>query len=136
MASKAHIRVVAALLWRDGQLLVQQRPAHKALGLLWEFPGGKVEPGESDAQALARECTEELGAEVQVGALAWQTSHDYAHGAVDLVVYTAHWPADTEPQAHAAAQVRWVKPAELGALPFCPADEPLVQDLMARRLSP
>ena len=61
------VEVVAALIWRGDRFLACQRPAHKARGLLWEFVGGKVEPGETKEEALVRECREELGVTVRVG---------------------------------------------------------------------
>ena len=64
--------VVAALIWEQGRFLICQRPPHKARGLLWEFVGGKVEPGETRAQALVRECREELAVTVTVGDIFWK----------------------------------------------------------------
>jgi 8-oxo-dGTP diphosphatase len=130
--NKPRVRVVAALLWRGDDLLVQQRLPHKARPLLWEFPGGKVEPGESDAAALVRECREELDVEVRVGPLAWQTVHAYEDLLVELRVHHAHLvDADAEPRALCAAQVLWRRRVELGALEFCPADIALVAALVA-----
>ena len=125
--------MVAGLFWRGPCVLIQQRPAHKNQGLLWEFPGGKVETGESDAQALARECQEELGVSVQVGPLAWETRHLYGEVWVTLCLYHAHMHAAAEPQPHEAAQLQWRPTAALTELDFCPADVGLVQDLAARR---
>ena len=68
-------QVVAALIWRGGKFLICQRPAHKARGLLWEFVGGKVEPGETKQQALVRECREELGIETAVGNVFMEVTH-------------------------------------------------------------
>lgn len=70
-------QVVAALIWRGGKFLICQRPAHKARGLLWEFVGGKVEPGETKQQALVRECREELGIETAVGDVFMEVTHTY-----------------------------------------------------------
>lgn len=130
------VRVVAGLMWRGPRLLVQQRPVGKALALLWEFPGGKVEKDEPDEAALARECQEELGVAVEVGERLWETDHGYDHGHVELVVYVARMAADAEPQAHQAAQLCWLTPPELAALPFCAADVPLVALLIAGRFAP
>lgn len=70
-------QVVAALIWRGEQFMICQRPAHKARGLLWEFVGGKVEPGETRQQALVRECREELGVEIAVGDVFMEVTHTY-----------------------------------------------------------
>ena len=81
--------VVAALLRQDGKFLICQRPAHKARGLLWEFPGGKVEPGETMAQALARECREELGVTVAVEEPVAQVVHEYPDLTIRLTLLAA-----------------------------------------------
>lgn len=125
------MRVVAGLFWRNACVLVQQRPAHKALPLLWEFPGGKVESGETDAAALTRECQEELGVAVQVGALAWEVQHTYTDTRVWLRIYHAQMPADATPQPYAAATLMWCPPQDLAKLTFCPADVPLVEAMRA-----
>lgn len=128
------VRVVAALFARGSTILVQQRPPEKKQGLLWEFPGGKVEAGESDAEALARECREELGVEVEVLGQAWATSHDYEDIHVDLILYHAEMPIDAVPQANDAQQLAWVPREELPSLPFCEADRPLLPLLAAGEL--
>jgi 8-oxo-dGTP diphosphatase len=123
--------VVAALLERPGApgaYLVQQRLAHKTRGNLWEFPGGKVEPGESDESALARECREELEVEVSVGRQVWSTTHDYPDFSVNLLVYAATL-LEGEPKALHAQALRFCRPEEMRALPFCEADEPLLEEL-------
>lgn len=124
-----HVRVVAGLFWRGDRVLIQQRPAHKAQGLLWEFPGGKVEATEGDAQALVRECQEELGVAVRVGPLVWQTDHLYGSTRVTLCLYQASMDPAADPQPHAAAELRWQRTCDLLGLSFCPADVGLVQDL-------
>ena len=80
-------QVVAALIWRGGQFLICQRPAHKARGLLWEFVGGKVEPGETEQQALVRECREELGVEIAVGDVFMEVTHTYPDITVHLTLF-------------------------------------------------
>ena len=80
-------QVVAALIWRDGKFLICQRPAHKARGLLWEFVGGKVEPGETKQQALVRECREELGIETAVGDVFMEVTHTYPD--ITCLLYTS-----------------------------------------------
>jgi len=125
------VRVVAALVRRGDTVLVQQRPPDKSRALLWEFPGGKVEPGETDEAALARECREELGVPVAVGERLWSTTHEYADLAVELVLYRASMADDATPRPHEAHQLAWVERARLPEFPFCEADVPLLP-LVAR----
>lgn len=120
------VRVVAALISRGETVLVQQRPPGKSRALLWEFPGGKVEQGEADEQALARECQEELGVSVQVGERLWSVTHEYADLSVELVLYRAAMADDARPQPHEAHQLAWVERPRLPELPFCEADIPLL----------
>ena len=82
--------VVAALIWQGERFLACQRPPHKARGLLWEFVGGKVEPGETREQALIRECREELGVLVQVGEIFMELTHKYPDLTVHLTLFHAH----------------------------------------------
>lgn len=120
------LRVVAALVSRGQTVLVQQRPPGKKQALLWEFPGGKVEPGETDAEALARECQEELGVAVRVGELLWSTEHAYGDLVVELLLYRAWMDEAAVPHPHDAHQLAWVERSQLGELPFCEADVPLL----------
>lgn len=122
------VRVVAALIRRGGAVLVQQRPPGSSRGLLWEFPGGKVEPGETDAQALARECREELGVEVEVGAVAAQNLHAYDDLEVELALYECRLVSG-EPKALGAHALRFQPAAALGELDFCEADRPFLSRL-------
>lgn len=125
------VRVVAALFTRGDTVLVQQRPPGKSRGLLWEFPGGKVEAGEADEEALARECVEELGVRVDVGGKLWEVEHAYADLTVTLVLYRAEMAPDALPQPHDAHQLAWVERSKLPALDFCEADIPLLPRLAA-----
>ena len=79
--------VVAALIWEDEKFMICQRPAHKARGLLWEFVGGKVEPGETKEQALIRECREELAVTLSVGDLFMDVVHEYSDITVHLTLF-------------------------------------------------
>ncbi len=128
------VRVVAGLFHREGTVLVQQRPPGKARALLWEFPGGKVEVGETDVQALMRECREELGIAATIGKRVWHTVHRYADLVVELLLLEAWMPADVQPQALDAHHLAWVRLASLEALPFCEADHELVADLIAGKI--
>ena len=135
---KPRVLVVAALIEsgeRPGAFLVQQRLPGKSRALLWEFPGGKVEPEEGQPQALARECREELGVALEVGRRLWSCVHEYADLVVELVLYQARIAAgEGEPRALGAHALRWCTPAQMQELPFCEADLPLLEELAAGRL--
>ncbi len=113
--------VVAALIWDGGRFLICQRPAHKARALLWEFVGGKIEPGESGAQALARECREELGVDVAVGDAFCDVTHCYPDLTVHLTLFHARITAGA-PQLLEHNDMRWIAPREIDQYAFCPAD--------------
>ena len=119
--------VVAALIRAEGKILICQRPGHKARGLLWEFPGGKVDPGETPQNALKRECVEELGIRLAVGELFARVSHRYPDLSVRLSLYEASI-AEGSPQNLEHRDIRWVSPGELLDYDFCPAD----RDIIAR----
>ena len=122
------VRVVAALIQRDEAVLVQQRGPEGPRGLLWEFPGGKVEPGESDSAALARECLEELGVEVSVAARLQEVRHTYADLEIELALFQSEIVRG-EPRSLHARALRWMRRDHLASLPFCEADGPFVQAL-------
>lgn len=120
------IHVVGAVVVEDGQVLCAQRGAEGSLPGLWEFPGGKVEPGESPAEALAREMQEELGCVVEVGKEVTTTSHEYDFGIVTLTTFYCRLIAGT-PQAKEHAAIAWLVPTDLMTLPWAPADLPAVE---------
>ncbi len=120
--------VVAALIWAGDKFMICQRPAHKARGLLWEFVGGKVEPGETKEQALARECQEELAIEVSVGKTYMEVTHEYPDLTVHLTLFEAQIAAGT-PQKLEHNDIRWITPAEIPQYQFCPADEVILRRL-------
>lgn len=122
--------VVAALLWEGDKFLICQRPAHKARGLLWEFVGGKVEPGETKAQALCRECREELGITLSVGPIFMELDHQYPDMFVHLTLFHATIAAGT-PQKLEHNDLRWITPGEIPRYTFCPADTPILDALSA-----
>ncbi|MFZ5469694.1 MAG: (deoxy)nucleoside triphosphate pyrophosphohydrolase [Myxococcota bacterium] len=125
------IRVVAALIAHPedrSRFLVQQRLANVSRPLLWEFPGGKVEPGESDQQALAREGREELAVELDVGERVWSTVHAYEDLTVELVLYRACIASGALQRLH-ANDLAFLTPKEMKAKPFCEADLPLLDFL-------
>jgi 8-oxo-dGTP diphosphatase len=126
------VQVVAAVV-RDGdRILVTRRLPGGPLGGLWEFPGGKVEAGESEPAALAREIREELGCEIDVGALLFRHAHDYPHVHVDLAFYACALAPGAEPRCLGVAALEWASPGALPEYAFCPADVPV----LARLASP
>ena len=125
------LEVVAALI-RDGELfLACQRPAHKARGLLWEFVGGKVEPGETGAEALIRECREELGVTLSVGEIAMDVLHEYPDLTVHLTLFNAVI-SEGEPQKLEHNDIRWITLQEAEKYPFCPAGQVFLDHLRQR----
>ncbi len=123
--------VVCGLVWRDDQLLLARRAADTHLAGFWEFPGGKCEPGESDAQALTRELREEVGLEVAVGELFHETAFTYPERQVHLHFYTCGWQAGEARPLDAVAEVRWVHPSQLVDYNFPPANDALLAKLAA-----
>ena len=120
--------VVAALLWDADRFLACQRPANKARALLWEFVGGKVEPGETREEALIRECREELAVEVRVGDVFMEVTHEYPDLTVHLTLFNASVASGT-PQLLEHHDIRWITPEEIDAYEFCPADEEILKKL-------
>ena len=123
------IAVVAAVVEERGSFLVTQRPPGAHLAGMWEFPGGKLAPAETHAQALRREMHEELDTDVEVGELLLQTTHDYPDRAVTLYFYRCQLLGTPRPRL--GQQMRWVPRGELGSLGFPPADEELISRLAA-----
>ena len=117
--------VVAALIFDGDKILICQRPAHKARGLLWEFVGGKVEPGETKPQALVRECREELDVTVNVGDVFMEISHVYPDIEVRLTLFRAKISQGT-PKRLEHNDIKWVSAGELSLYEFCPADKEII----------
>ena len=121
LTQKKPVDVVAALIWEKDRFLICQRPAHKTRGLLWEFVGGKVEPGETPAQALTRECAEELAIQVDVNSRFFQEFHDYPDMLIRLTLFHCTI-ASGVPQLLEHKALRWIRPEEIPSYEFCPAD--------------
>jgi 8-oxo-dGTP diphosphatase len=134
-APSRRIRVVAAILERSGSLLVCRRRDRPGKPGLWEFPGGKIEPGESEAEALRRELKEELAVDATVGGLYCKIEHPYPELVVELTFLHATFPDAQTPKALAAAELRWVPQGDLPKLPFLEADRPLVERLASEALT-
>ena len=112
--------VVAALIWKDNKFLICQRPAHKKRGLLWEFAGGKTEPGETREDALKRELMEELKLEVEIGDVFMELVHEYPDITVNLILYNC--TALNEPEKIEHNDLKWIHPSEIESFDFCPTD--------------
>ncbi len=128
MEEKRITEVVAALLWRGDRFLICQRPANKARGLLWEFVGGKTEPGESGPEALVRECREELDITVSVGEVFTAVTHEYPDLTVHLTLYHARID-EGEPKLLEHLAMRWIRVEEIPDYDFCPADVDILEKL-------
>lgn len=121
--------VVAALVWDKDTFLICQRPSHKARGLLWEFVGGKVEPGETKEQALVRECREELDVTLSVGNVFMEVTHNYPDLTVHLTLFHAEIKEGT-PKLLEHVALRWITPAQIPDFDFCPADEEILKEII------
>ncbi len=141
MAETRFVPVVCALIERDGLVLIAQRPAHKHLGLMWEFPGGKVEAGEDPSAALKREIREELGCGLELVHVLPTRRHTYDRIAIAMTPFVARLsPGCPEPTPREHIALAWVAPADLNCHHLAPADVPVVADyhnwLSARRSAP
>lgn len=122
------INVAAALIRDRDKFLICRRPAEKARPLLWEFVGGKVEPGETGEQALARECREELGITVEVGDVFMEVTHEYPDLTIRLTLYNAVITSG-KPQKLEHSDIKWIKAREIPEHEFCPADQKFLEAL-------
>lgn len=123
--------VVAALVWDDDKFMICQRPAHKARGLLWEFVGGKVEPGETMEAALIRECREELDVTVAVRDVFMDVIHEYPDLTVHLTLFNASI-AEGTPKLLEHNDIRWITVRQIPDFDFCPADIEILEKLMQK----
>lgn len=117
--------VVAALIWDRDRFMICQRPAHKARGLLWEFVGGKTEPGETMEAALIRECREELDITVSVGDIFTQVVHEYPDILIRLTLFHCTI-AEGTPKMLEHHDIRWIRPDQIPEYDFCPADKDIL----------
>ena len=120
------VRVVAAVVRRDDAILVTRRRDDAERGGLWEFPGGKVEPGESEPDALRREIREELGCAVEVGRLLLRHTHRYPDLEVELAFYACELPEGERPAPLGVADLEWAAAGTLSRYAFCEADLPVL----------
>ena len=122
--------VAAAVIERPGEFLLAQRPEGKPYSGYWEFPGGKIEPGESPQHALARELAEEIGSRVAVGTIWDVLHHQYPSYEVQMLVFPCRLLAGEQPRALQVADLAWVRPTELDRFDILPADRPLIERLV------
>ncbi len=128
------IEVVAGLIFRQGRFLIGKRPAKKPNGGLWEFVGGKVDPGETKEEALIREAREELDVTVTVGKAFMEVTHTYPDITIHLTLFEAAIPTG-EPRCLAHEALRWITPGEIGDYVFCPADRAILDRIRTVYLS-
>ena len=121
--------VVAALIWDEDKFMICQRPASKSCALLWEFVGGKVEPGETKEQALIRECWEELNITVSVGDVFTEVVHEYPDITVHLTLFNAEI-SEGVPKLLEHNDMKWITPSEIPNYNFCPADKGILKRII------
>ena len=134
VASPVPVPVVCAVIERDGLVLVAQRPPHKLLPLKWEFPGGKVEPGEDPAAAIIREIREELGCAITLARALPPFLHDYKTVVIEMIPYVcALAPDSPAPHPHEHTALAWVAPVDLRTYDLAAADWPVVAMLLNKK---
>lgn len=123
------VEVVAALIWDNDKFMICQRPENKSRALLWEFVGGKVEPGETKEQALIRECKEELDVTLSVGEIFMDVIHRYPDINVHLTLFNASI-LEGVPQKLEHNDIKWITVSEINNYEFCPADKEILEKLL------
>jgi 8-oxo-dGTP diphosphatase len=121
--------VVAALIWHNDKFMICQRPETKSCALLWEFVGGKVEPGETKEQALIRECLEELNITVSVGDVFTEVVHEYPDITVHLTLFNAEI-SEGVPELLEHNDLKWITPSQIPNYNFCPADKEILEKII------
>ena len=121
-------RIAAAILRKEGRILICQRGPGGNCAYLWEFPGGKIELGETGEDCVVRECWEELGVEIRLQGLREKTVYEYPDGLYSFWFYEGAIVRG-EPEKKVHLEIRWVFPEELALFSFCPADRPMVERL-------
>lgn len=129
------VRVTAAILEKDGRIIIAQRKNSDHLSGLWEFPGGKIEPGETPEACLARELKEEFDIDVAIGEFLGSNVHEYDHISIELMAYQASWVAGAITMNDHKAY-RWITVDQLTEFDFTPADVPFVDMLLINKPSP
>ena len=122
------IEVTAAIVNRSGKIMICQRPADKACGLLWEFPGGKIESGETGEQCIVRECQEELGITLAVKRKVTDVIYEYPNRVVHLYFYLCDI-VEGEPLKKEHNDIAWITPDEIPNYEFCPADAKMLSSV-------
>ncbi|WLV25288.1 (deoxy)nucleoside triphosphate pyrophosphohydrolase [Aciduricibacillus chroicocephali] len=132
---KKDIYVVGAVIKRDGKILCAQRGSTKTLAHKWEFPGGKIETGETPKEALVRELREEMLCDIEVGEQVDHTVYEYDFGIVHLTTFLCEI-TNGEPELTEHAAIKWLPPEEISSLDWAPADIPAIEVLsqMAGRI--
>ncbi len=125
-------KVTAAVIERDGRILIARRGKGSHLEGKWEFPGGKIEPGESPEECLRRELREEFGVEAEVGEFICASPHDYGHVAIELLAYRVD-RVEGDFRLNSHAEIAWVRPEEMSAYDFAEADRPIAARLTEER---
>lgn len=133
MSSQPAIHVVGAVIVHDGLVFAARRSPERSAGSLWEFPGGKVEPGERPTDALHRELAEELGVEVHVRDLASRHTTPVGSAVIDLACYWTELLSDAPTTSTDHDQMGWFTPEELAELNWSPADVPIIRDAFLDR---
>ena len=131
MTEGRYVRVIAAIIRKEGRILIGKRRVGTFAGK-WEFPGGKMEPEETQEECLARELAEELGIEARIGKLFLSTRHTYSHMAIEFITYEAEIVSG-ELRLRDHNELRWVLPEELSLYDFPEADRPVVEELARRK---
>ena len=126
------LRVTCALIERDQKVLVAQRPEGKALAGKWEFPGGKIDDGESPETCLLREILEELGCEIEITSALSPVTHPYSKGTIELIPFRCRIKSGT-PQALEHTAIQWMDPAHLSQLDLAEADQPILREYLKIR---